>query len=119
MKKSTDLDVKLQLFSYIRENISSLCEADDQTLDKMLFKNRFTIRLHRRGYQFMQKHFENFSFDIQSKLSGSNLLTLKKHIQFPYFLSDKKLYIFSSKDAFVLKLNGGNVKKWLDSKKAK
>ena len=118
MKKSSDLDVKSQLFSYIREHISELCDSDYQTLDKMLFKNRLTIRLHLRGFNFMQKHFETFSFDLQTRLSGSDLLTLKQQIQFPYFLSDKKLYIFSSKDAFVLKLNGGNVKKWLDSKKS-
>lgn len=118
MKKSTEIDVKSQLFYHIKTSLPDYADIDDAALQKMLFMNKNTIRLHVRGFNFMKKHFECYDFAIDTKLSGADLLILKRQVQFPYFLSAKRLYVFSSKDAFVLKLNGGNVKKWLASKKS-
>jgi hypothetical protein len=118
VKKSKEIDVKSQLFTHIQKSIPEYADADSVELQQMLFMNTNTIRLHIRGFNFMKKYFECYDFAIDNRLSGADLLTLKRQVQFPYFLSAKRLYVFSSKDAFVLKLNGGNVKKWLSSKKS-
>ena len=63
----------------------------------------------------MRKHFEHevFEVDKEERLSGRDLIALHRKMAFPYFLSQNKLYLFSSKDIFVLKLHGADLKKWL------
>ena len=49
------------------------------------------------------------------KLNGRELLTLKNYVGWPYFLPQDHSYIilFTIKASFLLKLQGGHVKKWL------
>lgn len=107
--------IKQQLFDYLID-CGEFEEHEREELDSRLFKNRSTVRLSRSGYQCLKKHFQHSSFGISSPLTGKELLTLKYEVQYPYFLTATRLYLFSSKDVFIIKLNGGDVKKWLASK---
>lgn len=85
-----------------------------EELDKLLFRNKLTLRLKKEGYAVLQKNFWSEKFDITGKpLSGRELLTLKTHVPLPYFLTNRYLYLFSTKQSFVLSLHHGDVKQWL------
>jgi hypothetical protein len=82
---------------------------------KQFWQSPNTIRLRHFGFLIMRKFYKNESFDLDKRLTGRELLTLRDNVGWPYFLPANHTHIvlFTVKQSFVLKLNGGDVKKWL------
>jgi len=90
-------------------------EETPKSLDGLIFNAPTTLRLSHFGYNVLRNIYDHEVFPLEEKLTGRELLTLKNHVTWPYFLpaNHTNLYLFTIKQSFVLKLNGGNVKKWL------
>lgn len=86
-----------------------------KSLDGLMFNAPTTLRLTHFGYNIMRNIYDHKSFPLEDKLTGRELLTLKNHVTWPYYLpaNHGHLHLFTIKQVFVLKLNGGDVKKWL------
>lgn len=86
-----------------------------KSLDGLMFNAPTTLRLTYFGYKVLKNVYDNESFELEKKLTGRELLTLKNYVTWPYYLPSNhgKLHLFTIKQAFVLRLNGGDVKKWL------
>jgi hypothetical protein len=107
-------EIKTIIFNELREEDQSKSSFSYEELDKLIFRNRLTMRLKKEGYAALQKIFWSEKFDVSGKpLTGRELLTLKNHVPLPYFLTNRYLYLFSTKQSFILSLHGGNVKQWL------
>ena len=98
-------------------NIEIFPEETHKSLDGLMFNAPTTLRLTHFGYNIMRNVYDHEKFPLEEKLTGRELLTLKNHVTWPYYLpgSHANLFLFTIKQAFILKLNGGAVKKWLDN----
>lgn len=107
--------LKANLFAYLRANEDRFAAHTDEQLGKTIFLNSLTLRLRKEGWIVLKRHFECevFEVDKDERLSGKDLIALRKKMVWPYFLSQNKIYLFSAKDIFLLRLHGDNLKKWL------
>lgn len=87
----------------------------DEELDHKLFQSPSSLRLRWAGYIALRNLYDHEEFPLDEKLTGRELITLKNYVQWPYFLPTNHsiLYLFTIKQSFLLKLQGGDVKRWL------
>ena len=50
-------------------------------------------------------------------IKTKDIILLEKHLVYPYFITEKKLILFSEKDAVDFKLYDGNFLAWCKSKR--
>lgn len=113
----TDQEHVKQLKAFIFDELKAneFGAETDEALDGLFFQAPTTLRLRLFGFGVLKQTYEYQSFPLEEKLTGRELLTLKYHVSWPYYLpaDHSTLHLFAIKQSFVLKLNGGNVKKWL------
>jgi len=87
----------------------------DEELDFAMFQSISSLRLRWAGFRALRELYDHEEFPLEEKLTGRELMTLKNHVCWPYFLptNQSSLYLFTIKQAFLLKLQGGDVKRWL------
>lgn len=87
----------------------------DEELDFAMFQSVSSLRLRWAGYRACRDIYDHEEFPLEEKLTGRELMTLKNHVAWPYFLPSNQstLYLFTMKQSFLLKLQGGDVKRWL------
>jgi hypothetical protein len=106
---------KQAIFNDLRKELEPYSAFSDKELDTYIFRNPQTLRLRKEGYELLSKVYWSEKFDVsKTKLTGREILTLKNEVPLPYFLTAKYLYLFSSKQAFILSLLKGDVHKWLE-----
>lgn len=110
-------DLKDFIFAHLEKEGKLLSDVDRDKLDLALFKSHRSLRLTRVGYMMLKTVFDSEKFLLDERLSGRELMTLKNDVGWPYFLPVDHSYIilFTIKESFLLKLQGGNVKKWLEN----
>jgi len=87
----------------------------DEELDYAMFQSTSSLRLRWSGYRALRELYDHEEFSLEEKLTGRELMTLKYHVGWPYFVPSNQsaLYLFTMKQSFLLKLQGGDVKRWL------
>lgn len=111
--------------SALKEFIYTELEKDgllvDDEFKKQVFQSPNTIRLRYFGFMVLKRYYKYESFELEERLTGRELLTLRDNVGWPYFLPTNHSHIslFTIKQSFVLKLNGGDVKKWLKNLETK
>lgn len=110
-------ELKDFIFKQLEEEGKILSEVDRDKLDLALFKSHKSLRLTKVGYMMLKTVYANEKFALNKRLSGRELMTLKNDVGWPYFLPVDHSYIvlFTIKESFLLKLQGGDVKKWLEN----
>ena len=90
-------------------------DIEPDKIEKALFQTPSSLRLRKPGYVLMKAVYDHEKFPLEDKLTGRELMTLKNYVSWPYFLPVDHSYIvlFTIKESFFLKLQGGDVKKWL------
>ena len=62
----------------------------------------------------MLKSFTSYQFPLENFiLTNKAVVKLDRTMKWPYYIDNKKLALFSEKDAVILKLKGQNLNKWL------
>ncbi|RZD43028.1 MAG: hypothetical protein CXT73_01700 [Methanobacteriota archaeon] len=76
------------------------------------------LRLTRGGLLLMQKRYDSYKIKLKSQtpIKTKHLITLEKHLPYPYYITDKVLVLFSGKDAVDFKLYDGDLVRWCESK---
>lgn len=103
----------------LREFIFSELEKEGHEitdkLKKQIFQSPNTLRLRVFGFHLLKKYYTHKTFELEERLTGRELLTLRDKVRWPYFLPVNHGYLdlFTIKQSFILKLSGGDVKKWL------
>ena len=77
-----------------------------ESMHHVIFKHDDGLRLTYTGYLLMRRKFEAYSFDIPKPLVAGRLKALQQMV-YPYFITEKRLVLFSEMDATVLTLAGG------------
>jgi len=81
------------------------CE-DDDALNKAMFKHIDGLRLTLSGFMILRKIFTVYSFEIPITLKARHQIGIAR-MEYPYFLTERRLVLFSEMDAMVIKLHGG------------
>ena len=105
--------LKSKIFAEIRQVEETFSDYTDEKLDQYMFRNRYTVRLSKDGLNLMVKHFYGEAFELDEKMSGRDLIALKRKMIYPYYLDRKKMHLFSGKDIFTIKILGKHLKKWI------
>ena len=114
-------DLKLQLL----KNIDPKQLSDDKgfriTLHSVFYNYRSGkgLRLSKSGCFLMQEIYDSYEIKIKSNkpIKTKDIILLEKHLVYPYFITEKKLILFSEKDAVDFKLYDGDFLAWCKSKR--
>ena len=112
--------IQYQIISKIRQELD-INEYSEIEIMPLFFKNHrirgnkvIGVRLTKYGLKLMEKSFTCYNFKLQNfKLSNKAVIKLDQTMQWPYFVDNKQLVLFSEKDSVILKLKGQNLEKWL------
>lgn len=106
------------LINDLRGDIMSLRSFSDEEIIKKMFFHRESLRLTFAGNQIMKKSYTCYEFDIQGTIiTARHILDMSRQTTYPFYLSRAKLVLYSSKDAFMLRLSGEDIDIWLNQKK--
>ena len=87
-------------------------DLSDLALDQIVFHNSKSLRLTRQGFSFLSFVFEHHRYPLKfeegkwQRLTGKELIALKRYVPWPYYLTNQYLYLFDSKNPFYLNLGG-------------
>ena len=124
MKMKSKMTIQNSIPYQIVEKIKQELDINQYSVLEILplfFKNHrirgnkvIGVRLTKYGLTLMQKSFTCYNFKLENfKLSNKAVVKLDQTMQWPYFVDNKKLVLFSEKDSIILKLKGQNLEKWL------
>ena len=67
----------------------------------------------------MQDLYDSYEIKIKGlkPIRTKDVVLLEKHLTYPYFITEKKLILFSEKDTVDFKLYDGNFLAWCKSKR--
>lgn len=100
------LPLKELIFNEVRVNHEKSTTYTDQQLDKLIFRRIDGLRLTLSGFIIIKNIFTAYSFKIPSTLKSRHQMSMS-NMEFPYFLTSKRLVLFSEIDASVIALSGG------------
>jgi hypothetical protein len=100
------LPLKELIFKEVRANHEASLGHTDEQLDKLIFRHPDGLRLTLTGFIIIKNIFTAYSFAIPVTLKSRHQRGMAK-MEFPYFLTGKRLVLFSEMDAMVIKIAGG------------
>lgn len=108
-------DNKRVIIEFLRCNDDSLNGLNISQVELKLFKMPDYLRLTTSGFKLLSKHFKiyEYKFKDDDKFDSKHLISLVRILSYPYYLTHKRLVIFSEKDAFIINLHGKDLKSWL------
>ena len=112
--------LQYQIVSKLKQELD-IAEYDATELISIIFKNcRIRsntvtgVRLSKFGLKLMEKTFTSYPFTLDNfLLTNKAVVKMDRTMQWPYYIDNKKLVLFSEKDSIILKLKGQNLEKWL------
>lgn len=103
--------IKQSIFKEIRKTNTEISLSDDE-MNKLFFYTPESLRLSLSGFVVVKNIFKVYSFIIPDDIKSKHYKSLSK-FEYPYYLSSKKLILFSELDAMCITLQGG-IKQFLD-----
>jgi hypothetical protein len=98
--------LKIAIFAEVRKQQTKAQDLSDEQLNDLIFHHRDGLRLSYSGFLIIKNIFTAYSFEIPITLKSRHQYGMSK-MEYPYFLTKKRLILFSEMDAMVIKLHGG------------
>lgn len=98
--------LKILIFAEVRNNHEKSETLSDAELNQLMFRNPSGMRLNFPGFLILKNIFTAYSFEIPFNLTAKHFIGMGK-MEFPYFVTAKRLVLFSEVDSMVIKLYGG------------
>jgi hypothetical protein len=98
--------LKIAIFAEVRNKHKESALLDDEKLNNLLFHHPNGMRLSLTGFRIIKNIFTAYSFALPDTIKSRHQRALGK-LEFPYFLTFKRLVLFSEMDASVVTLTGG------------
>jgi dGTP triphosphohydrolase len=98
--------LKFALFAEIRNKNEEYKSLNDDELNQLVFHHKDGLRLSLTGFMIIKKIFTAYSFSMPATIKSKHLFGLSK-MEYPYFVTRRRLVLFSDMDAMVIKLAGG------------
>lgn len=97
--------LKTAIFVEIRNKHEEATPLNDEQMNKLLFHHPDGLRLSLKGFLVIKNIFTAYSFEMPDTIKSKHQKSLAK-LEYPYFLTSKRLVLFSEMDAAVIKLHG-------------
>jgi dGTP triphosphohydrolase len=98
--------LKEAIFIEIRKHEEDLQFLNDLDLNKQIFHHPDGLRLSLAGFIIVRKIFTAYSFELPATIKTRHRKNLST-LTYPYYFTPKRLILFSSGDALMIKLCGG------------
>ena len=98
--------LKLLIFNEIKKQTPELSLLTDEELNNLIFHHPAGLRLSLTGFRIIKKIFTAYSFELPNTIKSRHHLGMGQ-MTYPYYLTSKRLVLFSEMDAMVIKLHGG------------
>lgn len=98
--------LKQAIFNEVRTHVEKLKDLSNDDLNARIFHHVSGLRLTFHGFLVLKNIFTVYSFELDVKMKAKHHIGLEK-MEYPYYLSTKRLVLFSETDAMVIKLHGG------------
>lgn len=95
--------LKSLIFKEVKNKYEKHKGLSDEDLDQLMFRTEH--RLTFSGFVLLKHIFTAYSFEIPITLKARHYIGMSV-LSSPYFLTSKKLVLFSSEDALIVKLSG-------------
>lgn len=99
-------ELKLAIFDEVRKGHKKSENLDNGQLNALVFQQTSGLRLTFPGFLILKNIFTVYSFEIPITLKSRHQIGMA-NMSFPYFLTGKRLVLFSELDAMTVKLCGG------------
>lgn len=101
------IPLKSAIFREVRNRHEESALHTDEQLDQIIFLHTgSTLRLSFKGFLLLKNIFTVYSFEVPYTLKSKHQIGLAK-MEYPYYITSKRLILFSEMDAMVIKLQGG------------
>jgi hypothetical protein len=99
--------LKKAIFKEVRNTYpeGDIHNLTDNGMNSLFFQQPDSLRLTLMGFATIRKVFTAYSFELPTDVKSKHLRNLSK-FEYPYFLTRKRLILFSEMDASVIKLHG-------------
>jgi hypothetical protein len=109
------MDIKRWVAEEMKQEIADFSECTIEEICAYSFCHPSTLRLTKLGFKSLRTIFTSYPFEIdRTILKAKHLLAISKTMEYPYYITDKELILFSTNDAVVIKLSG-SVEKFLEN----
>lgn len=102
---ATIAPLKIAIFNELSKGDSEIAATSHDELNKKLFKQYDSLRLTLAGYIAIKKVFTAYSFELPYTLKARHQIGMSRMV-YPYFLTAKRLILFSEMDSVMIKLHG-------------
>lgn len=110
VKSSNKTKLRKDLIEYLNSN-----EVFDEVITEYkLFGHYNNLRLSENGNRILKKVFKNYEFSVDINLTIKDKVTISENMNSPFFITDKKIYIYDEKEAVYINLIG-NMRVWIES----
>lgn len=98
--------LKVAIFNEVRKRHEKSAALSDEELNNNIFYNPSGLRLSFHGFLILKNIFTVYSFEMDITLTAKHLIGMSK-MAFPYYITSKRMVLFSEMDSVVIKLHGG------------
>lgn len=101
--------LKSALFAEIKKHYAGRVDnLTDEQMNVLLFHHPDGLRLSLNGFLQVKAIFTAYSFEIPANIKSRHWQALD-NLTYPYFITKRRLVLFSDMDAMMIKLQGGIV----------
>lgn len=98
--------LKIAIFDEIRKKDLSYVNKTYDEMNRDMFKHLDGYRLLLTGFVSVKKIFTAYSFEVPITMKAKHYIGLSR-IAYPYFITSKRLVLFSEADSIMVVLSGG------------
>ena len=98
--------LKVSIFTEVRKQHKKSELYSDSQLNQLMFRNADGNRLTFPGFLILKNIFTVYSYEIPITIKSRHYIGMEK-MEFPYFVTTKRLVLFSEMDAVVIALHDG------------
>lgn len=98
--------LKIAIFGEVRKHHAKSESLTDGQLNTLMFRKVDGNRLAFPGFLILKNIFKVYSYEIPVTIKSRHYIGMEK-IEWPYFVTSKRLILFSEMDAMVISLHGG------------
>ena len=100
------ISLKVAIFNEVRKKHEKSATLTDEQLNQIIFRSPTGLRLNFQGFLILKNIFTVYSFELDVTLTAKHQIGMDK-MEYPYYITNKRLILFSEMDAMVIKLHGG------------
>lgn len=98
--------LKSSIFDEVRVHHQKSANHTDEQLNQLIFHHGSGLRLTFPGFLILKNIFTVYSFEMDCELKARHHIGMSK-MEYPYYMTSKRLILFSEMDSMVIKLHGG------------